>query len=83
MNGELSIIQELVLDWPKAIEKPEIARAVILQKKTFKDEKNRRVVQELLLANGDVHRAVQALQGSSLPWLAKFVKWVDKIRGVK
>jgi hypothetical protein len=81
MTSEQDILKALVVDWPGAMKQPEIARAVFLKKKSFTDERIRDVVEALVLANGDIHRAVQDWGGHSAAWLSKFVKWCDKVRG--
>lgn len=81
MKREFAILKALVRDWKRASSNPKIARMILLKRRYFQTEQVRMVVGELVLADGDIHRAVQALRGHSPAWLSKFVKWCDQVRG--
>ncbi|MEI9961356.1 MAG: hypothetical protein WDM76_09600 [Limisphaerales bacterium] len=56
--------------WPSFV--PIIAKALLLQRQYFTDEKIRRVVNELLLNGGDLELVKAEFQKKPEPWHAKF-----------
>ena len=81
MKREWAVIKALVRDWERARTRQQIARMLVLLKKSF-TENRRVIVEELILADGDIHRAVYELR-DRLPAteFERFLKWVSKARG--
>lgn len=76
------ILERLVVNFWGACEQPEVSKAVMLARSTFRDNFTADFVTTLVLCDGDCEKAIYELRGNGHPQdrITRLREWIQKVK---